>query len=508
MAVEFETGRILDSTGPDSFAFVPGSLWKHIAATSHPRVVEVSRKLLCCAIPLPQSDSVNAVAMGFAFREASPAPANLVLASVESGWSQDRLERWTARQHVTTTELLRSVVDCAWRQLLLSDEMLTLRSELCRSAERLEQTYEEINLLHGLAKNLQISRSPVELSELCLSRLHGLIRSTGTAIWIEERRGGRAGGCGGGLLVRGTIPFDELGLAQILARFDRHDWSQPLVVNDVHQAGLAADFPGLHNLAIAPIGDMARRSGWIACGNLPSGREFGMLETSVLSSVSTILGAHVRNMDLAEQRDDMLVSFVRSLVSTLDAKDAYTRGHSERVALVARRLAVEMGLPEEDLHDIYLSGLLHDIGKIGVDDRILHKVDRLTDDEFENIKQHPMLGYTILVGLKDLRKVLLGVRNHHERYDGRGYPDGLKGEEIPAMARILAVADAFDAMGSNRSYRNERPLEEIERTFRDQSGKQWDPRVIDAYFACRDDVRGLCTAWRPESGTLLATSDA
>ncbi|MCC7422950.1 MAG: HD-GYP domain-containing protein [Planctomycetaceae bacterium] len=501
MAVDIMTGRVLDSTGIDSFQIVPGTLWRHLATTSHPRVVEISRKVLCCAIPLPEAEDCQAVAMGFAFREPCAPPSDLVLASVESGWSQERLNHWVSRQHVTTTELLRSVVDCAWRQLLLADEMQSLRSELTRSTERLEQTYEEINLLHGLAKNLQFSRSPLELSELCMNRLHGLIRSEGTAIWIEERRGGS-----GRMLIRGRIPFDELGLARILAGSEAHDWSQPLVLNDIERSCLGHDFPGLHNLAAAPIGDASRRSGWIVSVNLPRNRSFGMLETSVLGSVSTILGSHVRNLDLKEQQDEMLLSFVRSLVSTLDAKDAYTRGHSERVALVARRLAIEMTLPEADLHDIYLSGLLHDIGKIGVDDRLLHKVERLSADEFEAIKQHPMLGYTILVGLKDLRQVLLGVRNHHERYDGLGYPDGLKGEEIPLMARILAVADSFDAMQSNRSYRDGMPLEETERTFREQAGKQWDPQVIEAYFACREEVHALCANWRPNDGTLLSRS--
>jgi HD-GYP domain-containing protein (c-di-GMP phosphodiesterase class II) len=503
MAVDVTTGRVIDSTGADSFHVVPGTLWKHIATTSHPRVVEISRKVLCCAIPLPAAEDAHAVAMGFAFREPCAAPSDLVLASVESGWSQERLQSWVARQHVTTTELLRSVVDCAWRQLLLAEEMQTLRSELTRSTERLEQTYEEINLLHGLAKNLQFSRSPIELSELCMNRLHGLIRAEGTAIWIEEHRGGN-----GRLLVRGRIPFDELGLARILAASDKHDWSQPLVLNDIERSSLGHDFPGLHNLAAAPVGDASRRSGWIVSVNLPRNRSFGMLETSVLGSVSTILGAHVRNLDLKAQQDEMLLSFVRSLVSTLDAKDAYTRGHSERVALIARRLAVEMQLSDSELHEIYLSGLLHDIGKIGVDDRLLHKVERLSDEEFERIKQHPMLGYTILVGLKDLRQVLLGVRNHHERYDGRGYPDGLKGEEIPLMARILAVADSFDAMQSNRSYRDGMPLEQTEQTFRDQAGKQWDPQVIEAYFACREDVQALCANWRPSDGTLLSRLEA
>jgi HD-GYP domain-containing protein (c-di-GMP phosphodiesterase class II) len=195
-----------------------------------------------------------------------------------------------------------------------------------------------------------------------------------------------------------------------------------------------------------------------------------------------------------------MLGFVRSFVSTLDAKDPYTRGHSERVALIARRLGKEMGLPEDELRTIHLSGLLHDIGKIGVDDRILRKAGALTDEEFEQIKKHPTIGYNILSGLKNLRPVLPGVRNHHENYDGSGYPDGLAGEEIPLLARVLAVADGYDAMGSDRPYRKGLPVERIDAVFHRGNGEQWDPVVLDAYFRCRDDVRLLCAAYSFENG--------
>ena len=181
-----------------------------------------------------------------------------------------------------------------------------------------------------------------------------------------------------------------------------------------------------------------------------------------MNSIATILGTNLRNIELYQQHNDLLLSFVRSLVSTLDAKDPYTRGHSERVALVAKRLGKELGLPEEDLRDIYLSGLLHDIGKIGVDDRILRKPGRLTTEEFHEIQEHPIIGFDIVKKFNNLHRVLPGVRNHHENYNGTGYPDGLQGEDIPLMARILAVADSYDAMGSDRPYRGSLSLETIE----------------------------------------------
>jgi hypothetical protein len=330
--------------------------------------------------------------------------------------------------------------------------------------------------------------------------MHFLIKSSGNMVWIHEKNSSPH------FLVRGELPIDEVALARLIARFEDHDWSRPIVKNRIDGTLLGADFPGLRNLVMVPIAEGCNRSGWILSCNMLDGREFGTVEASLLNSVATILGTHVRNIELYEQHNELLLSFVRSLVSTLDAKDPYTRGHSERVALIARRLGEEFSLPEEDLHDIYLSGLLHDIGKIGVDDRILQNPGRLSPEEFEKIQRHPMIGYSILQGLRNLCKVLPGVRGHHEMYNGGGYPDGLGGDSIPLMARILAVADSYDAMGSDRPYRDGMPLDRIEEIFKSGAGQQWDPKVIDAYFSVRNDVRRICEEYSPASGNLLAES--
>jgi HD-GYP domain-containing protein (c-di-GMP phosphodiesterase class II) len=147
---------------------------------------------------------------------------------------------------------------------------------------------------------------------------------------------------------------------------------------------------------------------------------------------------------------------------------------------------------------------LHDIGKVGVDDRILRKETRLDDDEFEQIKKHPEIGCRILAGLSNLEHILPGVRHHHESFDGCGYPDQLKGEEIPLMARVLAVADSYDAMGSDRPYRAGMPLEKIESIFSENKGPQWDPRVLNAYFAARVKIRKFWSAHCPSD--LLSLS--
>ncbi len=190
-----------------------------------------------------------------------------------------------------------------------------------------------------------------------------------------------------------------------------------------------------------------------------------------------------RNRKLQIEAGNMLQGLLRSLVSAVDANDAYTCGHSLRVALYARQLGEAAGLVPTTLDRIYLAGLLHDIGKIGVDTRVLRKAGRLTDDEFAQIRQHPVVGHHILSGIPQVHDVLPGVLHHHERYDGRGYPHKLAGADIPLMARILAVADSFDAMTSDRNYRHARPAAKALAEVAQCAGTQFDPTLAKLF--CR-----------------------
>ena len=187
--------------------------------------------------------------------------------------------------------------------------------------------------------------------------------------------------------------------------------------------------------------------------------------------------------DSYTELEDMFMSLLRAMVGALDAKSPWTRGHSERVARITETVGRTMGLEEDTVRDLHLSGLLHDIGKIGTYDALLEKPGPLTPDEFEIMKKHPAQGALILQNIKQLRRIVPYVRYHHERFDGRGYPEGLKGDEIPLPARILHAADSFDAMTSSRPYR-EAPgvlfaMREIER----YSGIQFDPDVAHAFLA-------------------------
>ncbi len=177
----------------------------------------------------------------------------------------------------------------------------------------------------------------------------------------------------------------------------------------------------------------------------------------------------------SQEKESLFIHVVQSLADAIDAKDTYTKGHSGRVAAYAREIAKRYGYSEKQQNDIYMMGLLHDIGKIGVPDNIINKPSKLTDEEFEEIKKHPLKGAHILENISEMPALLKGARWHHERIDGRGYPDGLKGSEIPEEARIIAVADSYDAMSSKRSYRKPLTQSYVRSEIEKGMGTQFDP---------------------------------
>ncbi|MEO2082912.1 MAG: HD domain-containing phosphohydrolase, partial [Desulfurobacteriaceae bacterium] len=186
--------------------------------------------------------------------------------------------------------------------------------------------------------------------------------------------------------------------------------------------------------------------------------------------------------DLREKlrKEEKLVQeMIRTLVRGIEIRDSYTRGHSERVAYFSKKIAENMGLAPEKVNEVYMAALLHDIGKIGIPDSILLKPSRLTEKEYEIIKLHPILSYELLKNIEFLKGALDGIKYHHERWDGSGYPEGLKGKDIPLIARIIAVADSFDAMTSERIYRKGFSKVEAVKEIKALAGKHYDPEVVN-----------------------------
>lgn len=236
-------------------------------------------------------------------------------------------------------------------------------------------------------------------------------------------------------------------------------------------------------MLIVPImvGDV-ERLGYLVVADRVESYHFGEDEIRLLKMLLKKVSMRLENNALYEVTYNHLINTLKSLVLTIEARDEYTKNHSERVTNIALEIAKEMNCRQEEIDAIRFGGYLHDIGKIGVKDMILLKPARLTDSEFEEIKKHPVIGYNIIspLGFFPLEQQL--IRHHHERFDGRGYPDGLSGEDIPLIARILAVADTYDSMTSTRPYRrglgHDVAVEEIKRC----AGSQFDPQVADAFF--------------------------
>jgi HD-GYP domain-containing protein (c-di-GMP phosphodiesterase class II) len=227
---------------------------------------------------------------------------------------------------------------------------------------------------------------------------------------------------------------------------------------------------------------------WIVAVNFSPGRLFLPTDLKVMSLARRLLLNHRHNLHMYGKLRESLFDLVRCLTATIEAKDPYTCGHSERVARIGQRIGVQMGLSESDLGDLYLAGLLHDIGKIGVRDDILQKPGALTVEEMAHVQQHTVIGDRMISGIRQLGHLRAGVRSHHERFDGKGYPDRLAGEDIPLLARVLAVADSCDAMMADRPYRSAMPTARIDAIVAEEAGRMWDPAIVRHFMHCRHDL--------------------
>ena len=308
-------------------------------------------------------------------------------------------------------------------------------------------------------------------------------------------------------------PADARALAACLARDGEAHAAEPVFLADVAAEPWGGRFPGVANLMALPLPE-GGAEGWVVAFNkkrpagagraeLPS--PFRRSDAALLTPFVGLLELHGRSSQRYQDLRYLLVGLTRSLTSALDAKDPYTYGHSERVARVAVELGRELGLNADELSDVYLSGLLHDVGKIGIGDAVLMKPGPLTPEEYEHVKQHVTIGYTILADLHPIRNLLPGVLWHHERWDGKGYPDGLSGESIPLLARVIAVADAYDAMSTPRPYREAIPSRRVEEILSQGAGEQWDTRVVEAFQRCRQKVHAI--RQRGVGDSLMAAID-
>lgn len=242
----------------------------------------------------------------------------------------------------------------------------------------------------------------------------------------------------------------------------------------------------IRSVVCAPLATDDRVLGVLYADSRSVTGAFNENDLELLALIGNQAGVAIHRARLVAELEQFFFDTIRAIVATIDAKDGYTHRHSERVAAFARRIAREAGLDDEDeLETVELSGLLHDIGKIGVREAILNKEGKLTDEEFAEIRKHPVHGVRILEHIHNPRfaAILPGVRHHHEKWDGSGYPDGIAGEDIPFLGRVLAVADVLDALSSDRSYRDAYTLDETVEVIREEAGEHFDPELAAAAVA-------------------------
>lgn len=468
-------------------------LCREVARRGQPEIIEDEEPWLLLAVPLSRGDETLVAVAPLLTRPATRRDTARLADNL--GLDADVAAEWAARQEPLPADAALRLATVAAAKLAADDEIEQLEEEVEKLSAHLGSTFEEISLIYRLTQNLKLSSNDEELGRRALEWLAEVVPAKGLALLLIP--GSEAGQAAPEartqplLLTHGQCPLKVEAFLELIEQLGLRANNRPLVVNQLAQVTPGARFAAVRELLIVPVAEGEHLFGWLAAVNHDRSGEFGSAEASLLSSVGTMLGIHSGNIDLYRQQAELLTGVVRAMSSAIDAKDPYTRGHSDRVARIAVRLAKELNCDAETIKTIYFSGLLHDIGKIGINDEVLRKPGKLTDEEFEHIKTHVLIGYRILADLRKLSHMLPVVLHHHESWDGTGYPHGLAAEGIPYLARIVAVADAYDAMASDRPYRAGMEDEKLDAIIRKGAGQQWDPQVVEAFFRARDDIRAI-----------------
>lgn len=495
--VDGVTGELLHRSPaqPEGDWAARAELCCEVARRGKPEFLGEEGPLVLLALPLCSRRRPVQVAVGIFLTRALAAEEDLTQSARALGMNPQAVAAWACQQTPWAPALLERIGRLVLENLATTERLQEAEKEARSLSINLASTYEEISLLYRLTQNLKISESDEELGCGALEWMEEVIPAEGLAIQYipvdSEDEAFNPKRTHTQLLTSGQCPINDEQFTQLVQHLNCRAARQPIVINDSTTGQASWPFPEIHQLIAVPMAEGDNLFGWLAAFNHMAGGEFGTVEASLLNSVAAILGIHCGNIELYHQQSELMAGIIRALTSAIDAKDPYTCGHSDRVARVSVRLARELGCDQQTLNTIYLSGLLHDIGKIGVNDNVLRKPGKLTDEEYEHIKTHVRIGHRILIDLKKLDDVLPVVLHHHESWDGKGYPHALAAHDIPLSARIVAVADAFDAMGSDRPYRKGMPDDKIDEIFRAGAGKQWDPEVVAAFFRIRDEIREI-----------------
>ncbi len=472
-----------------------------------------------CVWQMPESIALAA----FPHLEKKHQSGVLLLAAKASSWhpnvgedalracGQLRLDaQWLARE----AALLPAYDDAAleYQACLLTS---TLRDQLALAgleddrnnlSEQLSNTYEELSLIYQISGGMKVNRRASDFfRQTCLDVLEVVdVRGMGVALFADLPDKPLPA-------LYGHMQLPAAAVNQLCAELMAvlRERKCPLLINDLRvDPGFAWLAGHARQLLAVPLQRQDQVLGCLFAVDKQSG-DFDSVDSKLLNSIANESAIYLENAMLFEDVHGLMMGLLHSLTSAVDAKDSYTCGHSERVALLSRHLAQEIHLGEHQVEQIYMAGLLHDVGKIGVPESVLQKAGRLTVEEFEQMKKHVRIGAGILSDVKQVKALIPGVLHHHERYDGKGYPDGLSGEGIPLMGRIICLADCFDAMTSSRTYRRALPLEVALCEIRRCSGTQFDPFLAESFLRTRaDKLRELLRDHQDKSKRLLDLQEA
>jgi len=385
-------------------------------------------------------------------------------------------------------EMLRLLVENLQASTRAEEQIEIVGTELA-------QTYEELVLLHKLSTNMRVTEQDANFLQMACDSLTEIVLVEGIAILLEktiENEQQLAVAAGSGL-----IDLDEQMAAVLHSRLaEEINAGKDALLDSEVDSAFKYDWPdNIKNIMAVPLcakdkteshfaertQDGTRIIGMMVAINRIDKQDFDSIDVKLFNSVANSCAVFIENGRLFTDLKELFIGSLRALTNSIDAKDQYTRGHSERVAFISRWIAERLFekelLAEEEVHKIYLAGLLHDIGKIGVNEAVLCKKGKLTDREFDCIKEHPSIGAGILREIKQMRDIVPGVLCHHERVDGKGYPDGLGGEQVPLIGKIVGLADSFDAMTSKRTYRDARTVEQALAEIEKGLGTQFDEKV-------------------------------
>ncbi|OHB48855.1 MAG: hypothetical protein A2Y10_06280 [Planctomycetes bacterium GWF2_41_51] len=363
-------------------------------------------------------------------------------------------------------------------------------------SSELAQTYEELMLLYKMSTNMKVSQSDLNFLQLACDSLMDIVRVEGIAIFLEKKNEDARKlvlSAGTGLI---SIDHKNDNMGEVL--FERMldvlaSGSDALIDSEINGVFKYEWHGRIRNIIAVPLSSSNKVIGMMIATNLLDRSDFDTNDIRLFNAVATECAIFIGNQNHFRDLKELLIGSLKALVNSIDAKDQYTRGHSDRVAIISKWIAELYAktkkISQEDIQKIYLSGLLHDIGKIGVSELVLKKPGKLTEEEYEEMKNHPAIGAGILSEIQQMTDILPGILHHHERFDGKGYPKGLAENNIPLMGRIVMIADSFDAMTSERTYRKALGVEDAIKEIEVNLGKQFDP-IIGQIFV-RSDIDKL-----------------